>query len=252
MEMKLDYDIIEASEDTIPYLVFIHGAGGDKTQWKKQFQYFNKLGWGILIPSLPGHGSSRIIEKINITYYTEIFSKLIVHLKIKEIIIIGHSMGGAIALEYAIQNAYPSLKKLILIGTGARLKVAPIFFELIESDFNEALQLMAKYAYYESSDIKVKSENEEILRRNGKEILLQDFKACNDFDIRTKIRNISCPTLIICGENDIMTPVKFSSYLHQKIPESQLVIFPEAGHFVFQEKPNEVNEQIHAFIQCNK
>ncbi|MHA1967085.1 MAG: alpha/beta fold hydrolase, partial [Candidatus Hodarchaeales archaeon] len=92
-------------------------------------------------------------------------------------------------------------------------------------------------------------KNEKILRRTGSEVLLNDFKACNIFDVRNDISSIYTPTLIICGENDMMTPCRFSSYMHEKIKDSELTIIPDTGHFVFLESPDKVNEIIKEFLQ---
>lgn len=244
----IDYDIFLPETESTPTLIFIHGAGGDKTQWELQRIYFQKLGWGVVTLSLPNHGNSNNIKDISILNYSKEVSKLITQLKLTQITIVGHSMGGAIALNLALSSSTNLIKSLVLIGTGAKLTVSPIFFEFIESDFNKALAFMNKYAYNKSTSNEIKTSNEEILRRSGSPVLLQDFKACNSFDIRNEISTISLPTLIICGENDMMTPCKFSTFMHEKIINSELSIVSNAGHFVFLECPNEVNEVIKDFF----
>jgi pimeloyl-ACP methyl ester carboxylesterase len=158
-------------------------------------------------------------------------------------------MGGAISLQLVLTDTNKLLQNLVLIGTGAKLKVAPLFIELSEKDFNKALQLMSDFGYNKSTKQEIKEKNEKILRRTGSEVLLNDFKACNIFDVRNDISSIYTPTLIICGENDMMTPCRFSSYMHEKIKDSELTIIPDTGHFVFLESPDKVNEIIKEFLQ---
>ena len=177
---------------------------------------------------------------------------LLTYLELEMIILIGHSMGGAITLHLVLNYPDLPIEKLVLIGTGAKLGVAPIFFETIKKNFGEALKLMGKFAYHEKAFLQVKLNNEEILLKNGPEVLLEDFNACNMFDIRSKLNRISKETLIICGEDDQMTPVFYSSYLNENITNSKLSVIPEAGHFVFQEKAYEVNDIIHQFIKWNR
>jgi len=196
---------------------------------------------------LSNHGTSSYIKEISISNYSKVIYELITHLRLNQITLVGHSMGGAIALQLALQNSNNLIKNIVLIGTGAKLTVSPLFFEFIESDFNKFLALMNEYGYNKNTPHEIKRKKEEILRRSGSQVLLQDFKACNSFDVRNSISTISLPTLIICGEEDMMTPCKYSTFMHEKISNSELSIVSNSGHYVFLECPEEVNEIIKGF-----
>jgi pimeloyl-ACP methyl ester carboxylesterase len=107
---------------------------------------------------------------------------------------------------------------------------------------------MGKFSYAKATSVNIKQMNQDILAKNGPEILIQDLKACQQFDVRDQLEEITIPSLIICGEEDNMTPLKFSEFLHQKIKNSLLVRVPNAGHFVFQEASNETNNHILEFL----
>ncbi|UCE14449.1 MAG: alpha/beta hydrolase [Candidatus Heimdallarchaeota archaeon] len=248
MDTEIDYDYNPAANSDFPTIVFIHGAGGDKRQWKRQKDYFQSLGFGLVIPSLPGHGESQLPDSVSIKDYSNVIIRLLDYIKLSKLTLIGHSMGGAIALQVLLEYSPSMIDNLVLIGTGAKLNVAPIFFELIENDFKEALRLMGEYSYGKKATLQIKRENEKILRHNGAQILTHDFEACRQFDIRTELGKIQISTLIICGQDDKMTPVKFSTYLHTHLANSQLELIPDTGHFVFQEAPEKVNNCIHDFI----
>jgi len=248
MTSKLDFNYFSSKEPNSPNLVFIHGAGGDKTQWEIQKTYFQKHGCGVIVLSLPSHGLSPPSESLSMDNYVEAIHELIVNQELENVILIGHSMGGAIALQFVLQSPKSIIDKLILIGTGAKLEVAPAFFEAIKTDFNRFLELLARVAYHENTTANIKQKNEEAQRRIGGMIFLQDFKICDLFDIRSELHKITNQTLIIVGQDDQMTPVKYSTFLHENIMNSQLAIMPEAGHYVFQEKALAVNKQIYKFI----
>ena len=249
MISQIDYDQINPDNSDQPTLIFIHGAGGDKKQWHYQYEYFRTKGFGVLALSLPGHGKTHHSPSNSISDYAKEVYLLISHLKLRNFVLIGHSMGGGICLSYVL--AFSSLlpTKLILIGTGAKLNVAPVFFELLDSDFNQALRLMGKFSYATATSVDIKQINQDILAKNGPEILIQDLKACQQFDVRDRLEEITIPSLIISGEEDNMTPLKFSEFLHQKLTNSQLVRVPDAGHFVFQEASNETNNYILKFLR---
>ncbi len=245
---KLDYNYVARTGQELPNMVFIHGAGGDKTQWNNQFEFFQKKGWGVVIPSLPSHGLSPTTDLLTISYYVDAIYSMLNDLKFGSVNLIGHSMGGAIVLHLALQFSNSIIDKLILIGTGAKLRVASTFFEAIETDFEYFLELLSRVAYYSKTDPQIKFENEKALRRTGAKVYYQDFEICDHFDIRSELNEIKNQVLIIVGEDDKMTPVKYSEYLHQNLDNSQLEVIPKSGHFVFQEAPDQVSDLIYNFL----
>jgi len=248
MAPKIDFDQDLPTEPGSPNLVFIHGAGGDKTQWRKQQNFFQQYGWGVISLSLPSHGESFPSELLSLDNYVRTVHEIIINQNLENVTLIGHSMGGAIVLQFALQYPESIINNLILIGTGAKLRVAPAFFDAIETDFNRFLGLLQRVAFHEKTLTQVKLANEEALRRNGGDIFLKDFKICDSFDIRSELKKISKQTLIIVGKDDQMTPVKYSTFLHENLLKSQLSIIPEAGHYVFQEQPHAVNAEIYKFL----
>ncbi|UCG89795.1 MAG: alpha/beta hydrolase [Candidatus Heimdallarchaeota archaeon] len=245
---RIDFEYYSPIKPDFPNLIFIHGAGGDKTQWEKQKIFFQPYGWGIIVLSLPSHGQSSPSESLNLDEYVNTIHEMIINQNLENITLIGHSMGGAIALQFALQYPGSIINKLILIGSGAKLKVAPAFFEAIETDFDRFLELLGRVAFHKNTSAQIKLTNEEVLRRNGGAIFLQDFIICDLFDIRSELHKITKRTLIIVGQDDQMTPIKYSTFLRENIKHSQLTIIPEAGHYVFQEKPLAVNNEIYKFI----
>jgi len=79
--------------------------------------------------------------------------------------------------------------------------------------------------------------------------MLNDFLCCDKFDIMDRVHQIKLPALIICGELDVMTPVKYSNYLGAKLANSRVVIIPQATHFALAEKPEVVNKAIDDFVK---
>jgi pimeloyl-ACP methyl ester carboxylesterase len=244
----IDYDLILPNNENQPTLVFIHGGGGDKNQWNFQCNFFRTRGFGVLTLSLSGHGRSAHSPNSSISDYAKEISLLISHIKLSDYVLIGHSMGGGIVLSYTLSFLDNPPRDIILIGTGAKLNVAPVFFDLLSTDFNQALRLMGKFSYANETNVEIKLINQEILSKNGPDILINDLKACQKFDVRDRLNEIDISSLIICGEEDGMTPVKFSNFLNEKLNNSHIVIIPKAGHFVFQEAPDIVNEAILQFI----
>ncbi|MGB9736130.1 MAG: alpha/beta fold hydrolase [bacterium] len=229
-----------------PAIVFIHGAGSTREVWEAQWIYF-KDKTKVVIPDLPGHGDSDGKGCNSISDYADIIVDLVKGLKIEKCILTGHSMGGAIAQNIALRYA-ELLSRLILVATGARLRVTPQVFKAIETDYKNYISLASSFSMSASTDEQIKSRFQSILTHSSPQSAYDDFLACDRFDEMNRIDNIRTKTLIIVGDNDMMTPPKYAAFLHQKISGSELVNIKDAGHMVMMEKPHEVNMAIERFI----
>ncbi len=224
-------------------LTFIHASGGTKESWYHQTAYF-KDSEAI---DLPGHSEAKPCTSIN--DYVQWLRGYIYGRGYRDVVLAGHSLGGGIAQLYALQHP-EELKALILIGTGARLRVLPTTLEAMERalDDKESWErsIRAGYAFLEP-------EEREALRKKravmGPRIVLNDQLCCDRFDIMDRVHEIKLPTLLICGTEDTQTPVKYTEYLANKIDGAKMVIIEGATHSVPMEKPDEVNSAIEEFLK---
>jgi pimeloyl-ACP methyl ester carboxylesterase len=76
-----------------------------------------------------------------------------------------------------------------------------------------------------------------------------DYSACNVFDVMARLGEIHAPTIVICGEQDRMTPPKYSELLVSKIPGAQLALIENAGHSVMIEQPHAVSRALFDFVK---
>ncbi len=227
-------------------LVFLHGAGSTNQVWQAQWSYF-KDRMRVLVPDLPGHGGSTGSSSDTIDTYADTIIKLAEKLHLEKLILAGHSMGGAIAQKVAV-FAPELLSGLVLVATGAKLRVMPQVFSAIETDYKQYVELAASFSMSESADERQKALFRDILSASAPSAAYSDFKACDTFDAMNEVGGIKVPALIIAGGNDMMTPLKYSQFLNQKIAGSKLEIVHGAGHMVMMEKPDQVNQAIERFI----
>jgi pimeloyl-ACP methyl ester carboxylesterase len=91
-----------------------------------------------------------------------------------------------------------------------------------------------------------------LTRQCAPPVIFNDFKACDHFDIRSRLPEIKLPTLVLCGEEDQLTPVKYSRYLHENMSTSRLVLIPHAGHMAMAEQPDKMNTALETFLNSLK
>jgi len=223
-------------------LLFVSGAGGGREDWIYQTRHFISSE----AIALPGHPEGRPCTSID--DYLGWLRGYIQRQRYQDVILVGHSLGGAIVQLYGL-NYGDEAKALVLIGTGARLRVLPSFLAMVEEMVADkaALRKFLEDTYsLTAPEIRQAVIEERMLV--GPAVMLSDFLCCDKFNIMDKVHNIKLPTLVICGSHDEMTPVKYAHYLVDEIEGAAEVIIEGAGHFVFMERAKEVNQAIEDFL----
>lgn len=231
-------------------LIFVHGAGDSARAWREQVAFFGERATAV---DLPGHGErpDNLPEQISVLDYARAVHDIMQEeLRLAKPVIVGHSLGGLIALQMGLEYG-AELGGLILLGSGARMRVLPALLEAARTEPEQALLKLKQLSIAPGSDpgLPTKLLSEQIRPKPG--ILYRDLLACNSFDIMGRVQEISLPTLIICGADERNAPVKYSEYLHAQIAASTLKIIPGAGHYVQRERSVEVNRAIAEWLEGN-
>lgn len=217
-----------------PPLVLVHGAGGTHLYWPPEIRHLPET--AVYALDLPGHGASPPPACNTISAYSEVVRDFVDALELPWFVLAGHSMGAAIALDFALAYA-PRLAGLALLGGGARLRVSAAFLEGIRHDFHGATATIVGYSYHPDTAAELKETYLEHLRDVSPHLLLEDFIACHEFDVTDRVCTLALPTLIVVGRHDRMTPPALSAFLHAQIAGSTLVEIDGAGHNVMLEQP---------------
>lgn len=231
--LKIHYLEQGAGQQTI---CFVHGAGGNGGIWSEAMARLADRAHLIAI-DLPGHGMSGGKGCRTIQEYTDFVVGLADALRLERFVLAGHSMGGAISQTVALQNPQ-RLAGLLLVGTGARLRVAPQILQLLLENPTEAFALLDRYSYSPKASPELISRERARTASTPVTVTHGDFSACDVFDVLPRVREITVPTLVICGRDDKLTPVKYSEYLAREIKGSRLVLIDDAGHMVQVEQPD--------------
>ncbi|HXF83156.1 MAG TPA: alpha/beta fold hydrolase [bacterium] len=223
-------------------LVLLHGAGGRGQLWQHQLLAFPQA----VAPDLPGRAGDAPRTTV-----AELAAWIGAYLDARapdRIVLGGHSLGAAVALQVAL-DAPARLRGLILVGAGARLRVRPEFFELLRADPRSGVEEFLRWWFSPAASPRVVARARAALRDVPAAVLEADLRAADGFDVRARLAEIALPTLILCGEEDRLTPLEYSEYLRAHLSAAQLVVVPRAGHLVMLEQPRLVNEAIGGFLR---
>lgn len=224
---------------TMTPLVLVHGSGHTQESFAAQSARFAAAD----AVSLPGHPEGVALRSVG-----DCAVWLAKYLRWKgadKAIVGGNSLGGAVALEFALR--YPErVAGLVLLGTGARLKVSPQIFDMLDSQWPDCIETLAQFSLGPSASAELRMRVKEWHLAVGRESTRQDYANCNDFDVMERIGSIRTRALIVVGSDDKMTPPKYAAYLHERLQGSELAVVEGAGHLAHAEKPDEVNALIGA------
>ncbi len=238
---------LDVNKDTI---VFLHGSGLSHIVWSLSEQFFSSKNYNVLSIDLPGHGSSDgpcldSIEKIA-DWLERVFDKL----KLKNLILVGHSQGCLEILEYS--NKYKKrLKKLVFVGGSSKMPVHPDLIELAENGDSDAVKLMMKWGYEGSKKFIGGNPVEKIIQspRDISKILAVDLKACNNYSNGyIAAKGIEFPSMFIFGELDKMVNLESGKKFSNLIKNSSTHVIQGCGHMIMIEKAFEMREKILEFL----
>jgi pimeloyl-ACP methyl ester carboxylesterase len=235
-------------EHNSPPVLLIHGAGGSHLSWPAEIRRIP--GQRILAVDLPGHGKSDGLGKNSMHEYAHSVLELMDDLGLYKAILVGHSMGGGIVLNFALD--FPDrVLGLGLIATNARLRVAQAILDGLahERTSMKAIETIVDWSFGPQVEEPLKKLAARLLAETRPAVLRNDLLACNSFDVIQRLPEINKPALIVCGTEDRMTPLRFSEIMAGQLQGAALQTIDNAGHLVMQEQPRRVANLLTVFIK---
>lgn len=232
-----------------PPVILIHGAGGNHTVWPAEIRRLT--GQRVLAVDLPGHGKSAGVAQQSITAYSKQLVEFLAALGLYQAVFVGHSMGGAIALELAIRHP-AHVAGLGLIATGAYLGVDPGMLSNFANPLTapSAILTFATRAFGPQTAPVMADRCVQMMKETRSSVLYGDWRACADFDLRDEVMQIEAPAWVIVGGEDRLTPLAYAHFLADRIQAAHLQVIPGAGHMVFLEQPGKVAQGLQQFCSA--
>jgi pimeloyl-ACP methyl ester carboxylesterase len=282
VKYSLPVKSINLNSETIAYaeegsgektLLFIHGLSSTLDAWEKNIQGL-KDNYRCIAVDLPGYGkSSRNSTNYSLSDYGGMLQEFIEKKDLKNVILVGHSMGGQIAM-HTVLNYPEDFQKLILIapagietftGQEATLMKASYTPVMVVNTTNEQILANYKLNFFEFPEDAQQMVDDRIRIKSAQdfpayaEVVVNNIHAMLDEPVIDRIKEINIPVLMIWGANDMLIPNK---YLHpsesienliklseEKFSDLEVEVIDKAGHFVNFEKAEEVNSEIREFLK---
>lgn len=260
-------------DPTLPCTVWIHGAQNDHSVWGLQTRYVAHHGFGVLAVDLPGHGRSAGPALTSIEAMACWLLALVKAAGVRQdVTFIGHSMGALIAMQAAAQAPFMTLA-LAMVGCVYPIRVSTALLEAAQDAEGRAIDMVNIWSHHSgrhttSSPVpgmSVLHSNRRLMQKIARlpradpatpGIFLTDFLACQAYTQGEQAAaGLSCPTLLLLGEMDQMTPPKAAAALQAMLPAPQVQIVPHCGHALMAEQPDAVLKSLHdfakaAFLSC--
>ncbi len=235
-------------------IILLHGSGQSHIVWSLTAQYLADFNYNVFAIDFPGHGNSEGESLKSIEDMANWLNILIKTIGMKKVILVGHSQGCLVALEYA--NKYTAnVQKIIFIAGSYEIPVNKSLIDLALSGNMESINLMMKWSYGSSKQFIGGNPLQKILNssREIKEVLAVDLIACNNYKNGVNaIKKIECSTLFIFGELDKMIRVDKGKEFSNLIKNSKTHIIENCGHMIILEKAFEMREKIIEFLKNEK
>jgi branched-chain amino acid transport system permease protein len=234
-----------------PTILFLHGNLSSSLWWDKVLALLPP-GWRAIAPDFHGYGRSTAPpEKYGIEEMAADVAALRQRLNLSSFVLVGHSMGGAVALQYALQNP-ENIQALLLVDPvpASGLHLPNEVFELLEtmkSDFSSMKEGLRGTAPGAPDDAFFHS-----LVQGALESTPQAFreipKSMAEFDVSARLNEIACPTLCVMGENDLLISKKDIERMCEVISNCAFVEMPGVGHCPSIEAPEELTRLLVSFL----
>ena len=239
-----------------PVVIFLHGAGFDRTAWRLQTRFFAHHGRSVLAVDLPGHGWSDGPALPSIAALADWTAKLVDAVGLGSAALVGHSMGALVALDTAAR--YPDkVRALALCGVATEMPVHPEMLESARADTLKVQELMTFWGIGNalhkggmvSPGLWLRAESLAVLSGNQPGVIHADLAACNAYkDAPARAQAVKCPTVLVLGDGDLMTPAAKAKPLADAIVGSRTVVIADCGHFMMVERPDETLEALKSVV----
>lgn len=229
-------------------IIILHGLMGGLSNFKGVSEHFPPKGYKVLIPELPIY--TRPLLKTNVKSFAKYLEKFIEFKKLKNVILLGNSLGGHIGLYHT--KMYPEIVKALVITGSSGLYESAMGDGYPRRGDYEFIKKKAQDVFYDPAVATKEIVDEVFDTVNDRMKLVKTLsiaKSAIRHNMSKDLPNMETPTCIIWGENDSVTPPNVAEEFHELLPDSDLFWIEKCGHAPMMEHPDQFNEILDAWLE---
>jgi pimeloyl-ACP methyl ester carboxylesterase len=229
-----------------PPVILIHGAGSNHLCWPAEIRRLRET--TVYAIDLPGHGKSGGTAHHRVSGYQAALINFIAQLGINQAVLVGHSLGAAIALRLALDHPQ-HVAGLVCISAAASFQIDPTFINLfrLPQTQKRTQEILKNYFAPQYGKTQWYPNLLKSLPTVRNSLWYADLRAATHFDLRSQLSQIFSPTLVLAGEKDQLIPISTAAHLARQLPNASFKGFPQHGHMLMLEEPKGVAYEIHEF-----
>ncbi len=243
-------------------LVLIHGFMGNSTNFQPILSELSK-DFTVIAVDLPGFGLSEknITKPLSRRYLAKVVSSLVAQLGFSRYSVLGHSMGGEVAMWLALDNPN-AVEKLILSNSAGWITDSNRSMPLLDLPFSQVFvrTVFFNYEFLKNAWIEMLVDKEKfdeeyflgnysLMYGTPYKVIQNLVKNLDTNVLMQNIDQITTPTLLIWGDLDSVIPVDHAWWFHEKIKDSKVFVIEKAGHLPFIDKPEIFTDLVRAFLE---
>ena len=239
-----------------PPLLLVHGAANDRDCWRRVAGGLSAAGCALLVPDLPGHGLSAGPALRSVEELADWLPALLDAVGVERAVLVGHSMGSLVTLECAARHPQ-RVSQLALLGTSAPMPVADALLSRATTHPDSVVRMMTEYSHTlqflltggGGHGVWGPGATLAIMRRSPPGVLAIDLANCNDYARGLEAAaQVACPTLLLVGRRDRMTPRRNLPPLQAALRQFIRVEIADCGHAMMNEQPQAVVDNLLSFL----
>lgn len=258
MELIVHGERVFAANGGVPHdpdhevVVFIHGVAQDHTIWVLPTRYFSRHGRNVVAVDLPGHGRSGGAPLETIEDMADWVIETLDAIGVGRAALVGHSMGSLVALDTA--GRYPErVRAVAMVGVSFPLAVARPLLASASEDSHDAIDMLTYWGHSNAAQLGgsktpgmwMAGKTMRLMERAAPGLIHTDLSACDRYSAGAeRSERVECPTLLLLGEKDRMTPARDAEAIRAKLPNSETVVLAGAGHLLLMERSDPVLDEL--------
>ena len=245
---RVHYELPSGADPASPggrLVLLVHGALDSSTYWHHVHRHLESHHTPLAI-DLPGHGDSEGPVLRGAAEHLDFLAALDAALSLPRFVFCGHSMGGSMAVDFALHHGH-RLSGLVALGSSPDWEIDQAEIDIWDVDPEEASRGNLEYLFAKETSQQARDAYDRQLRKVSVAVCKADLETCRSFDLSSRLHEVTVPTAVICGDQEAW--IEGSRRLHEGIAGSRYEAIPRAGHAIALEQPEALNAALDRFLE---